>query len=504
MKNITRALLFFVTLITAINSYSDELSDAEWDYQNGWYEDALPVFLSYGTPGLQSQLGDPIAQYYLGEMFYYGEGIEQNLAEAMKWYLLSAEQEDPDAAFAIGFMYENGEGVAQSVEAAIEWYEKGIGLGSEDAVVSLGLVYVYDEGGHKDVNSGINLLETAAQSGNMDAQYYLGSIYYNGEVAEQDFDKALSYFRLAEAQGDVEALDAITWIMDEGQYKKSYEDYVSALSLSPLDEHAFKCENFTWFLAYGLALDADENGNERLADFSQSALRRVNRFGQSLEERLRSSEYDTRQEFREIDRWLANLYEEPNTQLRSRNRSDLTFEELVLLDRNRSGIFEIVFEQAYADHMDTFDEDELLDKWDECTTRHLPDGIFTTDVGLSALIAVFEEGVDQRSIFQRTSDWSKSAMRRIRELSACEGDYDFAGGVLIGTAGTALAAAPSVTGLATTASTMIIGESALLVFSQSAAIVAVVPAIATGVTIAAIAGSTIYATAKGYCYLTGS
>ena len=65
MKQLTRAICFVAAMIAATSSFSDELSDAVDDYLNEYYDSARSVFLSYGTPGLESQAGDPIAQYYL-------------------------------------------------------------------------------------------------------------------------------------------------------------------------------------------------------------------------------------------------------------------------------------------------------------------------------------------------------------------------------------------------------------------------------------------------------
>lgn len=486
MKNLTRAFLFIVTLITAINSYSDDLLIAEEDYQNGWYEDALPVFLSYGTPGLQSQLGDPIAQYYLGEMFYYGEGVEQNFVEAMRWYLLSAEQDDPDAAYSIGFMYENGEGVEKSLEVAIDWYKRAGELGSDAGTASLGLLYLYEEGPFGNFDEGLRILKTAADSGNLDAQFYLGSAYYDGDVLEKDFDLALNYLRKAEQQGDSEALEFITWILDEDRYKKTYDEYISDMHLSPDDERAFRCENFAWSAGYGLALTAHEEGDERLLSFSEDALNRINRFGQGLDNRLWDSGYDTRQRFREISAWLSGMYEESNIDIRSKNRVDLPFSDQLIFDREIGGVFEIVFHPAFFDQFESLDDEQFISTWNDCIEEYMPDGLFSTDIGKSELMRALGVEDEHSSLLGRIGKWSKSTLRRISEISACEGDYDFVGGAAVGTLATSVVA----------------GDSVIVLISGSGLLVASAPAVATGIAATALVGSAVYLTAKGYCFVT--
>lgn len=45
------------------------------------------------------------AQYKLGYMYDYGQGISQNRVEAAKWYKKAAEQENVDAQYRLGNMF---------------------------------------------------------------------------------------------------------------------------------------------------------------------------------------------------------------------------------------------------------------------------------------------------------------------------------------------------------------------------------------------------------------
>ena len=55
-------------------------------------------------------------------MYYEGQGIPQDYAEALKWYRLAAEQGEALAQFNLGIMYNNGEGVLQDNVMAHMWY----------------------------------------------------------------------------------------------------------------------------------------------------------------------------------------------------------------------------------------------------------------------------------------------------------------------------------------------------------------------------------------------
>lgn len=47
----------------------------------------------------------------MGEMYYFGQGREQNLTEAAKWFRRAAEEDDAEAEDYLGEMYYYGRGV---------------------------------------------------------------------------------------------------------------------------------------------------------------------------------------------------------------------------------------------------------------------------------------------------------------------------------------------------------------------------------------------------------
>jgi peptidoglycan hydrolase-like protein with peptidoglycan-binding domain len=69
---------------------------------------------------------DPRAQYLVGWMRYYGEGVERDFEAAFKWYREAALQGDPEAMTYLGLMYRKGLGVARNPDRAIAWYERAV------------------------------------------------------------------------------------------------------------------------------------------------------------------------------------------------------------------------------------------------------------------------------------------------------------------------------------------------------------------------------------------
>ena len=60
------------------------------------------------------QREDVKAQYNLGNMYYRGEGISEDYAEALKWYRKSANQGFAKAHVNLGVMYDNGKGIPEN------------------------------------------------------------------------------------------------------------------------------------------------------------------------------------------------------------------------------------------------------------------------------------------------------------------------------------------------------------------------------------------------------
>ena len=65
--------------------------------------------------------GDADAQFELAGLYAWGEGVKQNLTEAVKCYRKAAEQGHDGAQFKLGLSYQNGKGVPQSDTEAYIW-----------------------------------------------------------------------------------------------------------------------------------------------------------------------------------------------------------------------------------------------------------------------------------------------------------------------------------------------------------------------------------------------
>ena len=120
---------------------------------------------SFDAMSKQANQGDPAAQYRLGRMYYFGDGVPENREQAARWHAKAADQGHAEAQYVLGLLYSAGDGVRQDREKAAQ------------------------------------LIAKAAEQGLAEAQFALGLMYQTGEDVPQDNDKAAEWLAKAAAQG---------------------------------------------------------------------------------------------------------------------------------------------------------------------------------------------------------------------------------------------------------------------------------------------------------------
>ena len=149
--------------------------------------------------------GDAKAQNKLGMMYYRGQGVPQNLANAAALFYASAEQGNAWAQTNLGMMYLQGQGLRQDSARGAAYLQKAADQGFVLAQNNLGMMYLQ---GHNDVKAAV-LLQKAADQGYPMAQFVLGEMYIVGRGVPNDIGKACALLRLAAANGISGAQDAI-------------------------------------------------------------------------------------------------------------------------------------------------------------------------------------------------------------------------------------------------------------------------------------------------------
>lgn len=149
--------------------------------------------------------GRATAQVDLAYRYYYGEGIDQDYAEAMRWFREAASRDFVEAEFALGFVYSEGKAVPQDYAEAAKWYQRAAAKGYASAQYNLGVLYQNGEGVEQDYTEALYLYGLAAGQGYTDAQFNLGVMHEAGQGSDPDLVEAYKWFNLAARTGDAEA-----------------------------------------------------------------------------------------------------------------------------------------------------------------------------------------------------------------------------------------------------------------------------------------------------------
>lgn len=166
------------------------------------------------TLTLKAKSGEAEAQNALGEAYYDGKGVTENLPEAVKWFTKAAEQENAKAEYNLGNCYYYGYGVYENYGEAEKWYKKAAEQGCAEAQNSLGYYYEINDLNPKKA---VKWYTKAAEQGLPRAQCNLGVCYENGNGVEKNLEEAVKLYTKAANQGYARAQYYLALSYDNGK-----------------------------------------------------------------------------------------------------------------------------------------------------------------------------------------------------------------------------------------------------------------------------------------------
>ena len=120
-KILSKLLLFFLIFLglsISLFKYIGLTQLGLYAYQNGDYKEALRLWKK------AADQGDAEAQYSLGTLYDYGQGVQQNYSKAKELYEKACNGGNARACKNIGLLYLNGKGVQQNYSKAKEFFKK--------------------------------------------------------------------------------------------------------------------------------------------------------------------------------------------------------------------------------------------------------------------------------------------------------------------------------------------------------------------------------------------
>lgn len=110
------AAAFAIGLVFAAGPAGADFEDGLVAARKGAFEQALEEFLPLAKRGHSE------AQYVLGQMYYFGQGVPQNFATSVQWFTRSAEGGWAAAQHDLAVMLQQGQGAKENLTQAYVWF----------------------------------------------------------------------------------------------------------------------------------------------------------------------------------------------------------------------------------------------------------------------------------------------------------------------------------------------------------------------------------------------
>jgi hypothetical protein len=158
-------------MLFAVTAQSAPLDDALRHYESGQYDQAAKALVPL------AEGGDAVAQSKLSIMYFYGHGVPEDEALAMKWARRSADQGNLDAMYFVGTMFVFGDEIPKTVDdpdmEAARWFFEAASRGHAEAEYGLGLLFLAGKGVVQDQEEAMRWIQRAADSGHAAARSFL-------------------------------------------------------------------------------------------------------------------------------------------------------------------------------------------------------------------------------------------------------------------------------------------------------------------------------------------
>lgn len=209
------------------------------------YEEAFHLFLHL------LKLGDTSILGYLGYMYEYGLGVEENMMKAIEYYERGCVIQDQQCLYYLGLCYLNGKGYLKNEKMALSCLKQ---CSFVDAYMVLG--FYYKEKGIE--GEAFYYFKKAAYFYDREALYEVGYCYLDGIGTLRDIEQAKKYLSYASYFHHKEAIYRIGFMMINGL---GYEKDIT-LGLDYIRKAAhMKCRDACFMLGkfyeYGMYVDKD-------------------------------------------------------------------------------------------------------------------------------------------------------------------------------------------------------------------------------------------------------
>ena len=222
MYNVCRFLMsVFVLFQQHHNIASETIDEEQWSLgptfgfgRHATHKHTNPQSRTVNDLRSRASEGNPEAQYFLGLLMWYGDGVETNREMAMDFFRKAAEQEHIHAQFNVGLILAfsapdptaRQQDIDHDMNTAFKWVTNAASEGLSDAHWLLGLMYRDGKGTEKDYELAFAQFELAAEQNSARGHFFVGMMHEYGLGTPTSFKDAAKGYRRAAAQQDSRAI----------------------------------------------------------------------------------------------------------------------------------------------------------------------------------------------------------------------------------------------------------------------------------------------------------
>lgn len=169
------------------------------------------------APLLQAaQMGEAEAANRLGDIYFYGTGVEVDYEQAYYWFSNAAQSNNAYAQYSLAFMYMKGLFVEQDHAQVIKYMKLAAENGYTEAQKNMGEYYYYGSFGcRRDMKEAIKWYEMGARNNEPTCLFTLGLIYEEGDGVQKNILKATEWYQRGANAGIPSCLYRLGMLMIE-------------------------------------------------------------------------------------------------------------------------------------------------------------------------------------------------------------------------------------------------------------------------------------------------
>ena len=211
-----------ISMMMSCLAHANTLEEAKLKLSQKDFAAAHAIYLTL------AKQNDAKACYNLGLMYQDGDGVTQNLDEAVKWYTKSASLGYKEAQYLLASMVFRREIQSISYERAAQYYQQAAELGHVKSQLNLGMLYYRGDVIAQDLVASLKWLNLAASNNNSEAQGYIANMYLQGVGVQEDTVKAAMWLIIATQNEDKRYINRHTKILNRAFSQMTEEQVATA------------------------------------------------------------------------------------------------------------------------------------------------------------------------------------------------------------------------------------------------------------------------------------